>query len=164
MTTRRIASASLAVALLGGAGMTFSAASATAETAHAATSSAKNIRPGVRPAISFSCPAHNFCTWLNAGYQGTRWDFNQTAHGSGWFYVGSAANDKISSFVNARGWWTDISKNYPWNNPDTACIENGLEYSNLANNNWADGSSANDSISGIRLTSDISQMCPYGLS
>lgn len=133
-----------------------------------ASADAMHARPAHgTPAISSSCPAHYFCTWKNSGYSGTEWSFNQNIEGNGWFYVGNyepGSNDQISSFINARGWWTDVSKNYPWNNPDNACIENGLEYSNLADYHWADGSSANDSISGIRLTSDTAQECPYKLS
>ena len=48
---------------------------------------------------------------------GTRWNFPWSSYPHGvWFWIGSAPNDKISSFYNHRGWISDFAKNCPADN------------------------------------------------
>jgi hypothetical protein len=107
------------------------------------------VLPSSTPAaLAFSCPTNQLCTWQNAGYQSTQWNFHISAGqpSGNWWYVGNAANDRISSIVNrtAVRAWVDkdcvAGGNYTW-------LGSGAEAINLSSNKWPDGSSMNDSIS-----------------
>jgi hypothetical protein len=101
------------------------------------------------PAYAYSCALYALCTWQNSNYSGTQWNFTVTSGQKGgyWWYVGNAANDKISSIDNnhtsSRAWF------------DKDCLAGGNDTwigslqkaPNLANNKWPDGTSMNDSIS-----------------
>lgn len=100
-----------------------------------------------------SCAASTLCTFQNADFGGTRWDFAYNSHPHAeWFWIGKAANDQISSFYNHRAWTSYFAKNCPaddlWEaSAGTGYVENlndGLHF-------WPDGTNANDSISAIAL-------------
>jgi hypothetical protein len=102
-----------------------------------------------------SCPSSTLCTFQNSGYGGTRWNFPWSSYPHGqWFWIGSAANDQISSFYNHRGWISDFAKGCPAGNNAVDMVGEGHVY-NLNNgsssNTWQDGTSVNDSISAIAL-------------
>jgi Peptidase inhibitor family I36 len=103
-----------------------------------------------------SCGASTLCTFQNANFNettaGSRWDYAWSSRPHGvWFYVGSGANDKISSLYNHRGWTSFFGKNCPIDN--NLVYENNESYDPNLNvgDRWQDGSSVNDSISAIAL-------------
>ncbi len=100
-----------------------------------------------------SCPTSTLCTFQNSGYTGTRWNFayNSEPHAT-WFWIGSAANDQISSFYNHRAWTSYFAKNCPADSQWAATLGGGF-VSNLndGHHTWPNGTSANDSISAIAL-------------
>jgi hypothetical protein len=95
-------------------------------------------------ALANSCPGGYFCTWADAGYQNTQWNLNRG--GDFWWYVGGAANDKISSYINNNGDYSYIAANCPADSQWT-WIGPWARNSNLANSSWPGGGSVNDSIS-----------------
>jgi Peptidase inhibitor family I36 len=100
-----------------------------------------------------SCPTSTLCTFQNSGYGGTRWNFAYSSrpHNT-WFFVGSAANDQISSFYNHRAWTSYFAKACPAGS-NWAASAGGSAVSNLndGQHTWQDGTNANDSISSIAL-------------
>jgi len=106
--------------------------------------------PAATPAWAASCPSKYICTWANAGYESTQWNFTTTdSQGYNfWWYVGGAANDQISSIQNKL-----TAFNYAWIGKDCPVgsdytwIASGASVINLANDKWPDGSTLNDSIS-----------------
>ena len=125
---------------------------ASATTRAAATAIGPNWSSSV-PAALPSCPSATLCTFQNAGYGGTRWNFsyNSRPHAT-WFWIGSGANDKISSFYNHRAWTSYFAKNCPAD-AQWASTPGGGFVSNLndGHHDWPNGTSANDSISAIAL-------------
>lgn len=110
------------------------------------------------------CPSSTFCTWMDAGYSGVSWSwsFSDNPHNT-WFYVGNSPNDQISSYYANRGWRTGIAKNYPLgaSREDQACVLPGHANPNLSGDDWQDGTSANDAISGILfVTNNNNTICP----
>jgi Peptidase inhibitor family I36 len=104
-----------------------------------------------------SCPSSTLCTFQNANYMGTRWDFPWSSYPHGtWFWIGSSANDKISSFYNHRGWTSYFARNCPADKVDWASAKYEGANSNLANNYWNDLTTVNDSISAIALGTSTS--------
>jgi len=110
--------------------------------------------PFVTPAAeaSPSCPVHHFCTWQNAGYSGTEWQLYLTGgrQTHTWWFVGSGANDQISSYYNATLDYAYIAKDCLADSLWTY-ITYGNFNPNLAPNKWQDGSSINDSISSFAI-------------
>jgi hypothetical protein len=108
--------------------------------------------PSATPAWAASCPKKTLCTWVNAGYEGTEWNFSSQAV---WTYVGAAANDKISSLITGtqggllKAW---IGKDCPVGS-DNTYIGMGESVENLASDKWQDETSLNDSVSAIALNS-----------
>lgn len=93
---------------------------------------------------------NTLCSFRDANYSGTRWLFHNT---SGqpccyWWYVGSSANDQISSLFNmsTHSQFAYVAKNCPADSQWT-WLDQGYGAPNLANNKWPDQSSMNDSIS-----------------
>src|SRR5262249_48492743 len=89
------------------------------------------------------------CAWQNAGETGTQWNYlpNRNQPFGFWWFVGSAANDKISSIHNGAGThraW--VAKNCVADAQNTRIAE-GATAADPDNNNGPDGSSMNDSIS-----------------
>jgi hypothetical protein len=115
--------------------------------------SAIGVPSGATPDNTFSsCASTDFCGWENAGYSGTLWSWSIKDYPANtWFGVGKAANDQISSIYNNRTNSTYIDKDFPPTSPDEACISEQEVYSDLSDYTWADGSSANDSISSFNL-------------
>ena len=99
-----------------------------------------------------SCSLHYLCTWQNAGYGGTEWRLNLSAgrQTHTWWFVGSAANDQISSYYNATLAYAYIAKNCLAGSQWTYITESNYN-PNLAPNKWQDGSSINDSISAYAI-------------
>lgn len=119
-------------------------------------------------ATPVNCPAHTLCTYENANYNnsganGTQWNFNyNTSPHLVWFYVGSAANDKISSMYNNRAWVTYVNKSCPAGTNSYA-FAGGTKPANLASWGWPDGTGMNDSISAIAFgTSTTTQGVLHG--
>jgi hypothetical protein len=101
------------------------------------------------PASAGTCPLFALCTWQNANFSGTQWNFTATSGQPAgfWWYVGNAQNDQISSIINehdaTKAWFNKdcpAGSNFTW-------IGSEQEAPNLANNKWPDGTSMNDSIS-----------------
>jgi Peptidase inhibitor family I36 len=88
------------------------------------------------------------CTWQNSNYGGTQWNFPEFGgHPDGyWWYVGDAANDKVSSLYAHTDSWAFVAKNCPADSEWT-WIGAGGSAANLANNKWPNQTSMNDSIS-----------------
>ena len=125
----------------------------------AATDSPTDLSSSVATPLP-SCPASTLCTFQNANYNtngGTRWNFPWSSYPHGtWFWIGSGANDHISSFYNHRGWTSYFDKNCPANKPDWANAKYETADSNLAGNYWTDMTTVNDSISAIALGTSTS--------
>jgi Peptidase inhibitor family I36 len=101
-----------------------------------------------------SCASSTLCTFQNANFGGTRWNFawSSRPHGE-WFWIGQAANDQISSFYNHRAWTSFFAKNCPatdnlW---EGSAGSGYVENLNDGEHFWPDGTNANDSISAIAL-------------
>jgi hypothetical protein len=106
-----------------------------------------------------SCPVYHICTWQNANYSGTQWNYTGTSGQPRgyWWYVGNAANDQISSIfitlTSNRAWFdgycTAGSGEETWMPPGAAAP-------NLANNYWpgavAKDVNMNDSITAWAIT------------
>ncbi len=107
--------------------------------------------PAAEAAIP-SCALHYLCTWQNASYSGTEWRLNLTGGREyhTWWTVGSAANDKISSYYNATLDYAYIAKNCLADSQWTYIIY-GNYNPNLAPNRWPNGSGINDSISAYAI-------------
>ncbi|HKT01248.1 MAG TPA: peptidase inhibitor family I36 protein [Rugosimonospora sp.] len=116
--------------------------------------------PSATPAWAASCPSGHICAWRDSNYSGTQWNYagNSFQPAGYWWYVGSAANDQISSiWVNlpsTQRAWLDgyciaVSDEETW-------MPAGSKAPNLANNNWL-GSvgryDMNDSITSWAITS-----------
>jgi Peptidase inhibitor family I36 len=109
-----------------------------------------------------SCPASTLCTFQNYNYGGTRWDYAYSSHPHNqWFYVGSAANDQITSFYNNREYASDFAENCPADN-NAYYWTGGGHVSNLNNEHyhWPDGNNMNDSISAIALSTSNNPSYP----
>jgi len=116
------------------------------------------------PAVTTpNCPNATLCTYQNKDYNnngtsGTQWNFpyNSTPHLQ-WVWIGSSANDQISSLNNNRAWVSYVNKNCPATN-QTHAWAGAAHPTNLANWTWPNGTSMNDSISAIALgTSSTTQ-------
>jgi len=125
----------------------------------AATDSPTDLSSSAATALP-SCPASTLCTFQNANYNangGTRWNFPWSSYPHGtWFWIGSAANDKISSLYNHRGWTSYFDKNCPANRPDWDYLKYESANSNLAHASWPSFTTVNDSISAIALGTSTS--------
>lgn len=100
-----------------------------------------------------SCPTATLCTFQNYNYGGTRWNFPYSSYPHAkWFWVGSAANDQITSFYNHRAWTSYFAKNCPADS-QWAWTTGGGYVANLndGHHTWPNGTNANDSISAIGL-------------
>jgi peptidase inhibitor family I36 len=109
-----------------------------------------------------SCPTSTLCTFQNSGYTGTRWNFAYASepHGT-WFFVGSGANDQISSYYNNRAWISYFAKNCRVDDLWTYSF-GGVAVSNLNDglHNWPNGTTGNDSISAIALGTSSTVVVP----
>lgn len=126
--------------------------SATARAAAVPHRAAWSVSSSSSPAFRLpACPNSTFCAFQNANFGGTRFNFAfaRRPHNR-WFFVGAAANDKISSFFNHRAFQADVAKNCPVN-VDWEEIPRGGAIPNLTTKRWPDGSSGNDSISALAL-------------
>jgi hypothetical protein len=116
--------------------------------------------PSATPANAASCASGHICTWQNSNYSGTQWNFAGT---SGqpvryWWYVGSAANDQISSiWVNLstadRAWFDGYCEAV---GDEETWMPAGAKAPNLANNNWLGSvgrDNMNDNITSWAITS-----------
>jgi Peptidase inhibitor family I36 len=122
--------------------------------------------PSAPAAMAATCPFDYLCTWQNASYSGTQWNFTYSSHipTATWVYVGSAPNDKISSYRNGLNQANAyIAKNCPADSQWT-WIPISNSNSNLSGSKWQNGTSINDSISAIALgafgTSKVSDPSP----
>lgn len=105
--------------------------------------------PFATPAAqALSCPRDSLCTWQNSNYSGTQWNFGFGRQKGYWWYVGAAANDQISSLYNnsAYGEFAYVAKDCPADSQWTWIDLQG-KVSNLANAEWPNLTSMNDSIS-----------------
>jgi len=113
--------------------------------------------PAATPAWAASCPSGYMCTWVNANYSGTQWNFPASASRLNyWWYVGNTPNDKISSIQERTSEFYDgwIGKDCPVGS-DYTWIGTGASVPNLANDTWPDGTSLNDSISAWGISGNI---------
>jgi hypothetical protein len=104
------------------------------------------------------CPQFSVCTWQNALFRGTEWNFTVTSSqpGNHWWYVGNAQNDQISSIINthtATYAWFD--KNCPATSPDYATVAPLNNVGDLGDYNWRDGTPLNDSISAWAVSNSL---------
>lgn len=120
------------------------------------------------PASTPGCGSATFCAYqdrnYNLGTDGTQWNysFNRSPHLL-WFFVGPNANDQFSSFNNNRAWVSYVSKNCPADS-QTFAFSGGDVVTDLSQGwHWPDGSSMNDSISGLAFgTSTHTQGLGHG--
>jgi hypothetical protein len=121
------------------------------------------------PAVTTpNCPSATLCTYQNSDYNnngasGTQWNFpyNSTPHLQ-WVWIGSSANDQISSLHNNRAWISYVNKDCPASNQSYAWA-GGSAPKNLQNWSWPNGNNMNDSISAIALgTSSTTQGISHG--
>jgi hypothetical protein len=104
------------------------------------------------------CLSHHeyLCTWQNSNYSGTEWIYPEFGSGQGdgyWWYVGSAANDQISSLYNYTLSYAYVAKDCPADSQWTYLgIADGAP--NLANSEWPNLSGMNDSISAWSIGPD----------
>lgn len=113
------------------------------------------------PASLSQCPQYSLCLWAASGYSSTFWHWTNsgTAHNT-WVPLTSSENDKASSLYNDRDDWSGVAKAYPECQPNhnpTYCDDYYLEppgnqISNFSGLTWPDGTSENDSISSVNLT------------
>lgn len=106
------------------------------------------VLPSATPAYAYSCPTNRLCFWQNSNESGTQWNrgISSSQPGGHWWYIGNAANDQASSIVNrtaTRGW---VDKACPAGSEYT-WVGSGSSAPNLANNQWPNGTTMNDSIS-----------------
>jgi Peptidase inhibitor family I36 len=115
---------------------------------------AMSILPVATPAAqALSCPDNTLCAWQNSDYSGTQWRLGEISREPGyWWYVGAAANDKISSLWNnsREGQYAYVAKDCPAGSEWTWIDRQGKN-SNLANAKWPNGTSMNDSISAYAI-------------
>ncbi|HKT02692.1 MAG TPA: peptidase inhibitor family I36 protein [Rugosimonospora sp.] len=119
-------------------------------------------------ATPVNCPGSTLCTYENANYNnsgasGTQWNFafNSSPH-LVWFYVGNAANDKISSLYNNRAWVSYVNKDCPART-NTYAFAGGARPADFSSWSWPDGSGMNDTISSIAMgTSTTTQTLTHG--
>jgi hypothetical protein len=111
---------------------------------------------GPAPALP-SCPSSTLCAFQNSGYGGTRWQFAYSSHvHDTWFWIGSGANDQVSSYYNHRAFTSWFDKACPANQ-DNWFVPGGEALSNLAGINYiSDNTPVNDSFSAVALMSSAS--------
>jgi Peptidase inhibitor family I36 len=113
-----------------------------------------------------NCPSSTLCTYQNAQYNqngGTQWNFpySSTPHQT-WTWVGTQANDKISSLYNNRAWVSYFGKNCPVDSQTYAFV-GGEKVQDLTGWQWPNGSGMNDTTSAIALgTSTSTQRLYHG--
>jgi Peptidase inhibitor family I36 len=160
----------LMISALAASALLFGAASALATPSDVHPAPPGKVRPyhpdRLSPrAISESksqCPIYRLCMWWDSNYGGLFWSAGGS--NSTWQYVGSAGgenfNDKASSVWNRRTNSSWVNKDYPGRG-NYVCIGGGggWYYSNLQNNEWPDGSGANDSISSFWLPNSTYNNC-----
>jgi hypothetical protein len=134
--------------------------------AQAATPAGDGLWSSSTAATLPSCATSTLCTFQNADFGGTRWDFayNSRPHAE-WFWIGKAANDQISSFYNHRAWTSYFAKNCPADRQAEASAGSGyVENLDDGLHFWPDGTNANDSISAIALgtTNTTTQNIAHG--
>jgi len=130
------------------------AAIVTSASALALTGAALFSAPAANAA---SCPVYHICTWQNAGYSGTQWNYGgSSGQPRGyWWFVGNAANDQISSIfvtlTSSKAWFDGYC---PASSGEETWMPAGAAAPNLANNNWlGDGLEMNDTITSWAITS-----------
>jgi len=103
-------------------------------------------------AVIPNCPLYDLCTWQNANYGGTQWRLNLTGGKQvhTWYFVGSAANDQISSYYNAYVSYAYIAKNCLADSQWTY-ITAGHYNPDVVPNKWPNGTGINDSISAYAI-------------
>ena len=99
-------------------------------------------------ALANSCPLNYLCTWHDAGFSGTQWNFGR--HNDAWWYVGAGPNDQISSYINKSQEYAFIAKACPADSQWTWLGVNASN-SNLQGSSWPGGGSINDSISAYAI-------------
>lgn len=113
-----------------------------------------NSRSPLAEAQAPSCPSATLCTWRDSGYRNTRWAFaySNRPHGR-WFFVGSGANDRISSLFNHRAWTSYAALNCPADTVNWTHFPGGGKVFNFADgrHSFPNGHSMNDSISAVAL-------------
>ena len=103
-----------------------------------------------------SCPVYHICTWQNANYSGTQWNYiRHSGQPAGyWWFVGNAANDQISSIfvtlTSNRAWFDGYC---PASGGEETWMPAGAAAPNLANNYWADKYEMGDTITSWAITS-----------
>ncbi|MGN6372873.1 MAG: peptidase inhibitor family I36 protein [Solirubrobacteraceae bacterium] len=112
---------------------------------------------------SAACQESSFCAWRNVFKEGTQWTYSQVNPpndpGNTWFYVGSEANDQISSYRNNRSHRTFVDADYPAEGGEE-CVAPGGEEPNLTESTYLIGGGAmNDSISAIYLDTTTLLLC-----
>jgi hypothetical protein len=109
-----------------------------------------------------SCPVYHICTWQNANYSGTQWNYiGHSGQPAGyWWFVGNAANDQISSIfvtlTSNRAWFDGYC---PAASDEETWMPAGAAAPNLANNNWLGSvgrNDMNDNITAWAITSPSS--------
>jgi len=109
------------------------------------------------PSIALpSCPTSTLCTFASNSYGGTRWNFPYASYPHNvWIYVGSAANDNITSLYNNRTWVSWLDKDCPASQYSYP-VQGQQSIANLNNGSWfwdqSNGSiGMNDSTSAFAL-------------
>jgi len=146
-----VLSATMIIALTGIAGGTASAAE---RPPNAPTSpelpSSQGRQPGqVSPFSTSQCGSQGwYCAWQDANWAGSFWAWYTPINQ--WFYVGSGANDRISSDWNRNTHGTYVAANYPAGTYQY-CTTAGGSHSLVGYYPQPPYPSANDSISAVYI-------------
>ena len=127
--------------------------------------------PVIRPATVHNCPSSTLCLYQNHDYNmngGSQWNFaySNRPHDT-WIYVGDAANDQTTSFVNNRTFGSSLAENKIQIAPDSCADADGnggdeafsSGPADLSPVRWPDGTKMNDSISAVKLKSSDYATC-----
>lgn len=120
------------------------------------------------PASAYICRGSSICTWSSPEMADIQWNFSYVESpnfpANRWEFIGEeingTINDRISSYHNNRVHRTWISKNWP-NDSQVRCIRPLGISTNLGAHKWPDGSSADNSISGMKLETESEAECLF---
>ena len=113
------------------------------------------------------CAESTWCTYNLTEWFGAQYNFSYV-HTSedglypanAWEFVREGRNDVITSYENNRVHRTWVGKNWP-NDSQVRCIRPHGESSNLGAHRWPNGTSADNSISSLKLETESEADCAF---